>query len=134
MTDRGSHDNHGSNDNRCSNDNRDDSDESIADTIADTIVDDNQSIARTVADDDDLESVDSLLEAACTGNEEDSTAATIDDRQSITVRSPTPEKHWFERAEAIDHGRSRSRSPTGDIDRLFAAEVKYTLCLSLIHI
>ena len=83
MTDRGSHDNHGSNDNRCSNDNRDDSDESIADTIADTIVDDNQSIARTVADDDDLESVDSLLEAACTGNEEDSTAATIDDRQSM---------------------------------------------------
>ena len=128
MTDRRSHHNHGSNDNRCSNDNRDDSDESIADTIADTIVDDNQSIARTVADDDDLESVDSLLEAACTGNEEDSTAATIDDRQSITVRSPTPEKHWFERAEAIDHGRSRSRSPTGDIDRLFAAEVKYTLC------
>ena len=68
MTDRRSHDNHGSNDNRCSNDNRDDSDESIADTIADTIVDDNQSIARTVADDDDLESVDTLLAAACTRN------------------------------------------------------------------
>ena len=108
---------------------RDDNDENFTPTISD-----DQSIVSTIADtiaDKSDESFDSLLHAAT----EDRLAATEDDEYGPI------ESYWFERVAADDtkiarsiiaddscDGRPRSRSPSGHIDRLFAAEVKYRLC------
>ena len=109
---------------------RDDNDENFTPTISD-----DQSIVSTIADtiaDKSDESFDSLLHAAT----EDRLAATEDDEYGPI------ESYWFERVAADEDTkiarstiaddscdeRPRSRSPSGHIDRLFSAEVKYRLC------